>query len=60
MSTICDFDRILKTEWNLLQFIRNHGIKDLDEFEGDEADMNLWRAGLLNLKAKEMTICYIM
>ena len=36
-----DFDRILKTEWNLLHFTRNCRIKNLDDFEGDEADMYL-------------------
>ena len=56
MSSICDFDRILKTEWNLQQFIRNYRIKNLNDFERDEADVYLWRAGLLNLKEKEMTI----
>ena len=56
MSSICDFDRILKTEWNLQQFIRNYRIKNLNDFERDEADAYLWRAGLLNLKEKEMTI----
>ena len=42
MSNIRDFDRILKTQCNLLHFIRNCGIKNLDDFEGDEADMSLW------------------
>ena len=35
-------------------------IKNLDDFERDEADAYLWRAGLLNVKEKGMTICYIM
>ena len=60
MSNICDFDRILKTEWNLLHFTRNCGIKNLDDFERDEADMYLWVVGLLNVTGKGMTICYIM
>ena len=60
MSNICDFYRILKTECNLLHFTRNCGIKNLNDFEGDEADMCLSRAGLLNVKEKGMTICYIM
>ena len=60
MSNICDFYRILKTECNLLHFTRNCGIKNLNDFEGDEADMYLSRAGLLNVKEKGMTICYIM
>ena len=60
MSNICDFDRILKTEWNLLHFTRNCGIKNLDDFERDEADMYLWIVGLLNVTGKGMTICYIM
>ena len=41
MSYICDFDRILKNERNLLHFTRTCGIKNLDDFEGDEADMYL-------------------
>ena len=28
----------------------------MNDFERDEADAHLWRAGLLNLKEKEMTI----
>ena len=38
MSNICDFDRILKTECNLQHFTRNCRIKNLDDFERDEAD----------------------
>ena len=60
MSSIYDFDRILKTECNLLHFTRNYGIKNLNDFEGDGADMCLWITGLLNVKEKRMTICYIM
>ena len=60
MSNICDFDRILKTKCSLRHFIRNCRIKNLDEFERDEADAYLWSAGLLNVKKKGMTICYIM
>ena len=60
MSNICVFDRTLKTEYNLLNFTRNFGIKNLDDFEGDETDTYLWRVGLLNLKEKEITICYII
>ena len=60
MSNICDFDRILKTEYNLQHFTRNCRIKNLDDFERDEADAYLWRAGLLNMKEEGMTICNIM
>ena len=60
MSNICDFDGILKTKCELQHLIRNCRIKNLDDFERDEADTYLWRAGLLNVKEKEMTICYIM
>ena len=60
MSNICDFDRILKTECNLQHFTRNCRIKNLNDFERDEADEYLWRAGLLNVKEKGMTMCYIM
>ena len=59
MSTICDFDRILKTECNLQHFSRNRRIKNVDDFERDEADAYLWGAGLLNVKEKGMTICCI-
>ena len=57
MSNICDFDRILKTEWNLQHFTRNCRIKNLDDLERDKADANLWKAGLLNEKEKGVTIC---
>ena len=60
MSNICYFGRTLKTKCNLLHFTRNCGIKNLDDFEGDKANMCLWIAGLLNVNVKGMTICYIM
>ena len=60
MSNICDFGRILKTEYNLQLFTRNCRIKNLDDFERDEANAYLSRAGLLNVKEKGMTICYII
>ena len=60
MSNIFDFDRILKTECNLQHITRNCRIKNLDDFERDETDAYLWRTGLLNVKEKGMTICYIM
>ena len=41
MSNICDFDRILKTECNLQHFTRNCRIKNLDDFERDEADAQI-------------------
>ena len=41
MSNICDFDRILKTECNFKHFTRNCRIKNLDDFERDEADAYL-------------------
>ena len=41
MFNICDFDRILKTECNLQYFTRNYRIKNLDDFERDEADAYL-------------------
>ena len=40
MSNICDFDRILKTEYCLQHFTRNFRIKNLDDIERDEADKN--------------------
>ena len=60
MSNICDFDRILKTECNLQQFTRNCRIKNLDDFEKDEAERYFWRAELLNVNDKGMAIYYIM
>ena len=56
MSNICDFDR-MKTVCNLPHLTRNCGIKNFDDLEGDEADMHIWRAGLLHLKEKGMIIC---
>ena len=52
MSNICDFDRNLKTECNLQHFTRNCRIKNLDDFERDEADVYLWRTRPLNVKGK--------
>ena len=46
----------MQAEWNLEHFTRSCKIKNLDDFERDEADSNLWRAGLLNVKDKGMTI----
>ena len=60
MSNICDFDRILKTECNLQHFTRNCRTKNLADFDSDEADAYLWRAGSLNVREKGMTIYYIM
>ena len=60
MSNICDFDRILETECNLQRFTRNCRIKNLNDFERDEADAYLVRAVLLKVKEKGMTISYIM
>ena len=60
MSNICEFDRIFKTECNLQNFTRICRIKNLDDFERDEADTYLWREGLLNVEQKRMNTCYIM
>ena len=60
MSNICDFEIILKTECKLLHFTRNCRITNLDDFEGDDVNTHLWRVGLLNVKEKGVTICYIM
>ena len=35
-------------------------VNNLDDFERDEVDAYLWRAELLNVKEKGMTICYII
>ena len=40
----------------LATFTRNYRIKNLDDFERDEADTYLWSAGLFNVKEKGMTI----
>ena len=60
MSKILDLDKILKIECNMQYFTRNCRIKNLDDFERDEADVHLGRAGLLNAKEKGMTMCYMM
>ena len=46
MSNIYDFDGIFKTEYNLQHFTRNCRIKNLNDFERDEADAYMCRAGL--------------
>ena len=38
MSNVCDFEGILKTDSNLQYLTRNCRIKNLDDFERDEAD----------------------
>ena len=60
MSNICDFDRILRTECNLQHFTRNCGIKNLNDFERDEAGLYLQRASLFDLKEKGVIICYVV
>ena len=60
MSNICDFEEVLKTECISQLLTRNCRIKNLDDFERDEADTYLRRAGLLNVKENRMTIYYIM
>ena len=44
----------------LQHFTKNCRFKNLDDFERDEADTYLRRAGLLNVKEKVMNIRYIM
>ena len=56
----CDFERYLKTEWNLQHFTGNCRIKNLDDFKRDETDSYLWGAGRLNVNEKGISICYIM
>ena len=60
MSNIWDFDGILKIECKQQHFTRNCRIKNLDDFERHEVDAYLWRAGLLKVKEKGMTIQSIM
>ena len=55
-----EVEGILKTECLFRHLTRNCRIKNLDDFERDEADVYLWRARLLNVKEKEIAICYIM
>ena len=38
MSNICNFEGILKTKCNLQHLTRNFRIKNLDDFERDQAD----------------------
>ena len=53
--------RILQNFENWMQlFTRNYRIKNLDDFERDEADAYFWRAGLLNVNEKGIIICYIL
>ena len=52
--------RVLKTEGNFQHLTRNCRIKNLDDFERDEADAYLWGAKLLIVKEKGMTILYII
>ena len=44
----------------LATFHPNCRIKNLDDFERDEADAYMWREWLLNVKENGMTIYYIM
>ena len=37
-TNTCDFEGLLKTECNLQHLTRNFRIKNLDDFERDEAD----------------------
>ena len=60
MSNICDFEGILKTKCDLQHLTRNCKIENLGDFERDDTDPCLWRAGLLNMKEKGMNICYFM
>ena len=60
MSDTFDFDKILKTELNLQYFTRNCRINIFNDFKRDGAKVHLWRAELLIVKEKGMTICFIM
>ena len=60
ITNICDLHRILKIECNLKHFNRNCRIKNLDDFERDDTDEYLLRAGRLNVKEKGITTCYIL
>ena len=55
--TLTEFGKLNAT---LQHFTRNCRIENLDDFERDEADVYFWRAGLLYMKDKGMSICYIM
>ena len=54
------FNKTLKNEYNLYDFTRNCRIKNLNDFETDNADEYLWRAGSSNVKEKGMSICHII
>ena len=58
--TYVTLTEIFETECNLQHFTRNCRFKNLDDFKRDEVDRYLCRAGLLNLKGKGMTICYVI
>ena len=49
----------LNVTWNISPETAELRI-NLDDFERDKTDAYLWWARLLNVKEKEMTICYIM
>ena len=55
MFSISDIDRIMETDCNLRHFTGNCGTKNLNDFEGDNGNTYLWRAGLLNVKEKRRT-----
>ena len=58
-SKICLIYVPLTEFWKLNETC-NHSPFNLNVFERDEVDAYLWRAGLLNVKEKGMTICYLM
>ena len=41
MSNICDFERILKTDFNFQHFTKNCRMRNLDDFERHEPDAYL-------------------
>ena len=45
MSNKRDFEGILKTKYNMQHLTRNCRIKNLNDFDRDEADAYLWKAG---------------
>ena len=56
-NDMCDFGRILKKECNLKHFSRTCSLKNLDQLEEEEAEIYLWRAGLLEERNNVSTIC---
>ena len=58
MDSTCNFGDLLSTPCHEVNFIRTKGIKNMADLDEDVQIIYLWRAGLLNKKCEEMTICF--